>query len=122
MADDLELEIAQLHAAVDVFAAAMKAKLEQKARQGFRGWDDLENIIQIGDLLRGHVQRGPGQAIDIANLAMMLHWHYDLDFQNEALRGCAYLLNEQADPAEIERLVQQGMEVARPLIEQPPSK
>lgn len=59
-------------AAVDRFAAAMKAKLAKKREEGRGGWDGPEcsaNILSA--LLRAHVDKG--DPLDVGNLAMMLH-------------------------------------------------
>lgn len=60
-------------AAVDRFAAAMKAKLAAKRADGRGGWDDKDQCSQqfLSDLLRGHVDKG--DTVDVANFAMMLH-------------------------------------------------
>jgi len=63
-------------AAVDRFAAAMKAKLAAAREKGRGGWDDPEacSVEFLADLLVGHIGKGnPGNFEDIANLAMMLH-------------------------------------------------
>jgi hypothetical protein len=63
-------------AAVDRFAAAMKAKLAKARDKGRAGWDDPEqcSVEFLADLLLGHIGKGnPGNFEDIANLAMMLH-------------------------------------------------
>lgn len=60
-------------AAVDRFAAVMKAKLAAKRADGRGGWDDKTQCRQqfLSDLLRGHVDKG--DPVDVANFAMMLH-------------------------------------------------
>jgi hypothetical protein len=60
-------------AAVDRFAAAMKAKLAKKRSEGRGGWEDKEQCSAefISGLLHDHVAKG--DPIDVANLAMMLH-------------------------------------------------
>lgn len=63
-------------AAVDRFAAAMKAKLAKARDKGRSGWDDPDqcSVEFLADLLLGHIGKGnPGNFEDIANLAMMLH-------------------------------------------------
>lgn len=59
--------------AVDRFAAAMKAKLAKKRREGRSGWDDEEDCsaLWLSSLLREHVEKG--DPLDVGNLAMMLH-------------------------------------------------
>lgn len=71
----VEQEIERLNGAVDEFAAAMKAKLAEKAREGWTGWDDLraKDGIYTAMLAQGAaIKYAEGQEIDIANLAMML--------------------------------------------------
>lgn len=60
-------------AAVDRFAAAMKAKLAKKRSEGRSGWDDKDDCSQIflSQRLREHVEKG--DPLDVGNLAMMLH-------------------------------------------------
>jgi hypothetical protein len=63
-------------AAVDRFAAAMKAKLAAAREKGRGGWDDPDacSVELLADLLVGHIGKGnPVNFEDIANLAMMLH-------------------------------------------------
>lgn len=59
-------------AAVDAFAAAMKAKLAKARAKGRGGWDDKTQCSQqhLSDLLRGHVDKG--DPVDVANFCMML--------------------------------------------------
>lgn len=59
-------------AAVDRFAAAMKAKLAEKRAEGRGGWDDPEqcSTTYLATLLRGHVAKG--DPLDVGNFAMML--------------------------------------------------
>ena len=59
-------------AAVDAFAAAMKAKLAKARAKGRGGWDDKAQCSQqyLSDLLRGHVDKG--DPVDVANFCMML--------------------------------------------------
>jgi hypothetical protein len=59
-------------AAVDRFAAAMKAKLAKAREKGRGGWDDKAQCSQqyLSDLLRGHVDKG--DPVDVANFCMML--------------------------------------------------
>lgn len=60
-------------AAVDRFAAAMKAKLAKKRAEGRGGWDDPGQctVEYLSELLHGHVRKG--DPVDVGNLAMMLH-------------------------------------------------
>lgn len=57
-------------AAVDAFAAEMKAKLAKKRADGRAGWQECTSEYLSG-LLREHVEKG--DPLDVANLAMMLH-------------------------------------------------
>ena len=57
-------------AAVDRFAAAMKAKLRKKRQEGRAGWQFMASE-QLSALLHEHVRKG--DPVDVANLAMMLH-------------------------------------------------
>ncbi len=57
-------------AAVDRFAAAMKAKLKKKRQEGRAGWQFMASE-QLSALLHEHVRKG--DPVDVANLAMMLH-------------------------------------------------
>ena len=57
-------------AAVDRFAAAMKAKLKKKRLAGRAGWQFMTSE-QLSALLHEHVRKG--DPVDVANLAMMLH-------------------------------------------------
>ena len=56
--------------AVDRFAAAMKAKLNENRREGRGGWQSM-TAEQLSALLHEHVRKG--DPVDVANLAMMLH-------------------------------------------------
>lgn len=90
-ASRVEQEIARLNNAVDEFAAAMKAKLEQKAREGWGGWDQLgaKDKIYHAMLAQGAgVPFANGQEVDIANLAMMLRlWNNHRVGMQEATEG-----------------------------------
>jgi hypothetical protein len=73
--DWVRQEVARLNEAVDEFASAMKAKLAQKAREGWTGWDKPESGIKIWNAMLAQgaaVPLAKGQEVDIANLAMML--------------------------------------------------
>lgn len=65
-------EEARLCRAVDAFASAMKEKLVEKARDGRRGWDNPIYRDAIWNSLLDHAADGPSQAVDVANLAMMV--------------------------------------------------
>lgn len=75
LTDLQRLEVAQDDAAVDIFAARMKAKLAAGRTKGRAGWagddpDIEDNIIKM--LLNCMTKSDPGNFIDIAVLAMML--------------------------------------------------
>lgn len=59
--------------AVDRFAAAMKAKLAASRAKGRGGWDDPAQctVEHLARLLVDHIPKG--DAVDVANFAMMLH-------------------------------------------------
>jgi len=65
------IEVKRLINLVDCFALEMKAKLLSNSAN----WDKYENIHNIHSRLKDSVNRNDFQAIDIANLAMML-WHH----------------------------------------------
>jgi len=68
-------EIERLGVAVDEFAAAMKARFAEKAREGCKGWDDPAEAQIIYTTLLAHAAGIPmaaGQEVDIANFALML--------------------------------------------------
>lgn len=61
--------------AVDRFSAAMKAKLAEKGKQGFSGWDDPQrcHIDYLVHLLAEQIQsRAALDPVDIGNFAMMI--------------------------------------------------
>lgn len=63
-------------AAVDRFAAAMKAKLAKARKKGRGGWDDPAqcSVEALAQLLVDHLSKGnAGTFEDVANFAMMLH-------------------------------------------------
>lgn len=71
----VEQEIIRLNEAVDEFARAMKAKLAEKAQEGWTGWDQPESSLKIWNAMLAQGAAIPlarGQEVDIANLAMML--------------------------------------------------
>lgn len=71
----LEHEITLLMQTSRAFIDAMQRKLIHKAADGESGWDDPESIPEIKRRLLDHVNRGDGQEVDVANLAMMLWYH-----------------------------------------------
>lgn len=74
-------EIQKLNDAVDVFAQIMKRKLISKKAEGKTGWDDPDCLDGIREDLLMHAARvfrgDPGQAVDVANLAMMVYFLRD---------------------------------------------
>lgn len=68
-------EISRLNEAVDLFATCMKARLTEKAEEGWTGWDKPESSTKIWNALLAQgaaIPLAKGQEVDIANLAMML--------------------------------------------------
>jgi hypothetical protein len=65
-------EIDRLNAAVDAFAAEMKARLREQALKGYRGWDDPAQYERILEMLVTRVATSEGEEVDTANLAMIL--------------------------------------------------
>lgn len=89
-------------AAVEAFAAAMKAKLAQKRAEGRGGWEDKTQCSQddLSLMLRGHVSKG--DPVDVANFCMMLHQ-----------RGERISSRDAASPsAQAQRVVNQQMTTA----------
>lgn len=76
--DAIEREIKLLHAAVDEFAVAMKAKLATMVHDENRtGWNNPANAEAYYKKLLAHAAGIPlaaGQEIDIANFAMFLRF------------------------------------------------
>jgi hypothetical protein len=70
-------EISELDAAVDAFAAEMKARLRSKAKQGWGGWKHMGREQLGGRLLmnaaKGATKDDKKSLVDVANLAMMIH-------------------------------------------------
>ncbi len=63
--------------AVDAFAEAMKARLDEKAARGYKGWDGAYNARYLleevkADAASMTVEKDDRHAVDIANLCMML--------------------------------------------------
>lgn len=73
-------EIQKLNDAVDKFAAEMKEKLAQKAEEGWTGWDNEGESVKVRmdiglrcvDASQRLFKGDASQAVDAANLAMML--------------------------------------------------
>jgi len=61
-------------AGIEDLSRSMKAKLDQKAREGRHGWHDkrLCSAEDLSRMLREHVEKG--DPVDVANFCMMLHW------------------------------------------------
>lgn len=69
-------EVVRLSAVVDGFADAMKARLAEKAHEGYRGWDDFSQMGEIWQALRRDARDDRSdKTVDIANRAMMV-WHF----------------------------------------------
>ncbi len=71
MTRNIHEEIAALDGLVDAFAADMKRKLQQKAREGQRGWDDLANTESNRRAIPHCV--GRREWVNVANYAMFQH-------------------------------------------------
>ncbi|SEU40244.1 hypothetical protein SAMN03159335_06246 [Burkholderia cepacia] len=72
----VERELARINAAIDVFAAEMKAAMARKAAEGRTGWDDPSLRASIVSDLIAHAicaDKSPGHEVHAANYAMMLH-------------------------------------------------
>jgi hypothetical protein len=70
--------------AVDMFALAMKEKLDASRAKGRSGWEEC-SPDDLWKMLREHVEKGDPR--DVANLAMMI-WHVE---------GRLYETNKLAD-------------------------
>jgi len=77
--DDMQLADTPMHpddAAIDRFAAAMKAKMAAARAKGRSGWDSEEGCsdLSLARSLVSHIFKGnAGTFEDVANFAMMLH-------------------------------------------------
>jgi hypothetical protein len=70
-------EIERVDVAIDRFAAAMKAAMARKAREGRTGWDDPTLRADIVNDMIAHAMcadKTPGHEVHVANFAMMLHF------------------------------------------------
>lgn len=58
--------------AIDEFAEKMKAKMRDKEKRGYKGWDDPNEFSArgISKMLIKHVAKG--DPVDVANFCMML--------------------------------------------------
>lgn len=72
---NITAEVQALDALVDAFAIEMKKKLRRKALDGRGGWDEPQYADGIRAAMIEHANRGPGQEVDVANLAAML-WNF----------------------------------------------
>lgn len=71
----IEAEMLRLEEAVNEFSEKMKARLIEKAKEGWRGWDDPAASNEIYTTMLAHAAGVPlaeGQEVDVANFAMML--------------------------------------------------
>lgn len=71
----LNIELIQLSEAVRYFAHIMEQKLHDKARAGFRGWNNIHELPHLRSILADHVYRGDDQMVDVANIAMIIYWN-----------------------------------------------
>ena len=60
---------------VDLFAAAMKAKLAEARDKGRGGWDDPDrcDVHYLAELLLEQLRKPEADPVDVANFAMFLH-------------------------------------------------
>lgn len=76
MSQSLRQEIENLNDATYNFTGKMRQKLKEKARKGYRGWDDKENEQMIKDKLQIQTTKlingDYSKSVNVANLAMML--------------------------------------------------
>ena len=87
-------DYSDLHARIDAHlvewgAAEIRAKLEKSRAKGRAGWSHPNAGIEEGlqRMLQDHVQKAnPGNYVDIATLALMLHWRdvFDGEFPYHA--------------------------------------
>ncbi len=70
------LDLVALNELTHTFSYRMFEKLRIKHELGVRGWNDLACREGILAALKEHVERGDGQWVDVANLAMML-WNME---------------------------------------------
>lgn len=73
---DKEQERKRIEEALDQFTSLMREKLMKKLEQGYRGWDSSD-VGFFRNMLIAHIhdeKTGKDQDVDIANLAMFLHF------------------------------------------------
>jgi len=74
-------------AAVDAFASAIKARLDEKAAKGFTGWDGAYSSDALGGEIADDactVERASRKCVDIGARAMMLHYRQCSNKPHEA--------------------------------------
>jgi len=67
----MDAEIEELSHLVDMFAKDMKAKLQKKHKEGYRGWDRMDKDTAIA-MLTEHIIKG--DMVDVGNLALFVWW------------------------------------------------
>jgi hypothetical protein len=78
MSDEERKELKALHTAQDIFSAKAFNRLTEKLLEGWRGWNDrdiLPLLLKRLDAVYMDVEVSPKACLDIANLAMMIHYH-----------------------------------------------
>jgi len=68
-------DLYHLFQSVDTFAEKMKMKLADKCLDGYKGWDEEENLHGIRESLSRHLEKG--DMVDVANFSMFL-WYLDM--------------------------------------------
>ena len=67
MDQDTQQEIERLNQVVDNFVTEMKARLNEQAIKGYRGWDNPENHHQVTEMMIQQASVSTGQEVDAAN-------------------------------------------------------
>jgi hypothetical protein len=80
---DKATEVLLLMETVAAFVDKMENKLIAKVAEGSRGWDDPECIPNIRKLLAANLAKGDSEMVDVANLAMMLWYHWRLSPESQ---------------------------------------
>lgn len=73
------MEDKKLEKALNSFKSHMHKRLTRREEQGYRDWDSKKIIAQLKEGITSKVATGledPSALIDLANIAMMLHYHY----------------------------------------------